>query len=100
MTATLRSLFRTDEPQAARCFAVLDGITTCGKIITDHLTDPTWAIVQELGDNSIYFGGRITPETLAAVFAALRQEGDVLVGLWPDDPRLQLLSDTRRRHLV
>jgi len=31
VTPALRSLFRTDEPQVRRCFAVLDGIAGAGK---------------------------------------------------------------------
>jgi predicted GNAT family acetyltransferase len=91
VTLANRSLFRNDEPQAPRCFAVLDGTTSTGKIIVDNLRDPKWGIVQEAGDNSIYLGGNINIETFAEVFAALRQEGDVLVGMWPNDPRLKLL---------
>lgn len=91
VTLALRSLFRTDEPQASRCFAVLDGINPRGKILTDHPHDPTWAIVQEPYDGSLYLGGEIDGETFAKVFAMLRQEGDVLIGLWEDDPRLHLL---------
>jgi hypothetical protein len=57
VTSALRSLFRTDEPQARRCFAVLDGIAPTGKIITDDPVDPAWGIVQEACDRSIYLGG-------------------------------------------
>lgn len=91
VTVALRSLFRTDEPQTRRCFSVLDGLNSRGKIITDHPIHPTWAVVQEAYDGSLYFGGRVTTATVGKVFATLRQEGDVLVGLWHDDPRLQLL---------
>jgi hypothetical protein len=35
VTSALRLLFRTDEPQACRCFAVLDGIDHAGKIILE-----------------------------------------------------------------
>jgi len=95
VTPVIRSLFSSDEPQARRCFAVLDGAAPQGKIIVDNPSDPNWAIVQEVVDNSIYLGGRIDAPTFspafAEVFAALRQEGDVLVGMWLDDPRLSLL---------
>jgi RimJ/RimL family protein N-acetyltransferase len=91
VTSSIRSLFRTSEPQARRCFAVLDGVAPAGKIIVDHPVEPTWAVVQEVCDNSLYLGGKMDPSAFAAVFAALRQEGDVLVGMWPDDPRIALL---------
>lgn len=91
VTSGLRSLFRTDEPQARRCFAVLDGIDRMGKIITDDPVNPTWGVVWEACDGSIYLGGQLDSATLARVFTDLRQENDVLVGLWLDDPRQNLL---------
>jgi RimJ/RimL family protein N-acetyltransferase len=91
VTPAIRSLFSRDEPQARRCFAVLNGAAPIGKIIVDHPIDPKWAIVQEVCDNTIYIGGSIDAPTLTEVFAALRQEGDVLVGMWLDDPRIGLL---------
>src|SRR4030095_11136956 len=91
VTPALRSLFRTDDMQAGRCFAILAGIDTTGKIMTDNPTDPTWAIVQEAHDGCTFLGGHIEIETFANVFAVLRQEGEVLFGLRQDDPRLQLL---------
>jgi RimJ/RimL family protein N-acetyltransferase len=91
VSSALRSLFRTDEPQARRCFAVLDGIDHKGKIITDDPANPTWGVVWEACDGSIYLGGRLDASTLARVFAKLRKETGVLVGLWLDDPRHDLL---------
>jgi hypothetical protein len=38
VTTALRSLFRTDEPQARCCFALLDGVEHTGKIISGCLT--------------------------------------------------------------
>jgi len=84
-------LLRTDEPQSRRCFAVLDGCVPPGKIFVDNPADPQWAIVQEVIDHSLYLGGRIDAATFADVFAALRQEGNVLIGMWPEDPRISLL---------
>ena len=91
VTSTIRSLFRIDEMLATRCFAMLDGATSTGKIIVDNLIDPKWAIVQEAVDNSIYLGGSIDALTFAKVFAALRREGDVVVGMCPSDPRIRYL---------
>jgi len=62
-----------------------------GKIIIDDVETPTWSVVQEPHDNSLYFGGSINSEIIFTVIAKLRQESDVLVGLWLDDPRLDLL---------
>ena len=91
VTPAIRSLFCTNEPQARRCFAVLNGTAPIGKIIVDNPIDPKWAIVQEVVDKSIYIGRSIDASTFANVFAALRQEGDVLVGMWLDDSRVGLL---------
>lgn len=91
VTPEVRSLFRQDEPQAPRCFRVLDGVIHAGKIITDNLETPTWAVVQEPFDQTLYFGGAIDAGIVATMIARLRLEGDVLVGMWLDDPRLALL---------
>ncbi len=91
VTSIIRSLFRTDEMAASRCFAVLEGAVSTGKILVDNLVDPQWAIVQEAVDNSLYLGGNIDAPSFAEVFAALRQEGDVLVGMPPGDPRIRYL---------
>jgi GNAT superfamily N-acetyltransferase len=91
VTTALRSLFRTNEPQACRCFGVLDGNGHPGKIITDERGDPRWGIVWEACDGATFIGGQLDSATLAKVFERLRREGEVLVGLWPDDPRHLLL---------
>lgn len=91
VTPAIRSLFRRDEPQAPRCFRVLDGVIRAGKIITDNLATPTWSVVQEPFDQSLYFGGAIDANIVSTVIARLRLESDVLVGMWLDDARLDLL---------
>ena len=93
VTPAIRSLFHTDEMQASRCFAVLDGVVSKGKIIVDTPVDPKWAIVQEAVDNSIFLGGSFDTQTFLEVFAALRREGDVLVGMMASDPRIRYLPD-------
>jgi len=91
VTSEIRSLFRKDDPQARRCFAVLEDSAPIGKIFVDDPLAPGWAIVQEIVDHSLYIGGVIDAPAFARVFSVLRQEGDVLVGMWPDDPRIELL---------
>jgi RimJ/RimL family protein N-acetyltransferase len=59
VTPALRSLFRTDEPQARRCFAVLDDRAHAGKIIADAPANPTWGVVWEAYDGVTYLGGRL-----------------------------------------
>jgi len=91
VTPEIRSLFRKDDPQSPRCFRVLDGVIQSGKILTDSLEAPIWSVVREPYDNSLYFGGSIDSKIVFTVIGRLRQEGDVLVGMWLDDPRLDLL---------
>ncbi len=90
VTSAVRSLFRTDEMQAVRCFAVLEGSVPGGKILVDNPADPHWALVQEAYDNDLFLGGNVDAAAFTNFFAALRQEGDVLIGMPPDDPRLAL----------
>ena len=78
----IRSLFRKDEPQAPRCFNVLDGVIPAGKILTDNAENPRWAAVQEPHDNSLYFGGHIDADLVRAIVTKLRRGGDVLIGMW------------------
>ena len=91
VTTEIRNLFREDEPQAPRCFRVLDGVINSGRIFTNHIEKPTWAIAQEPYDNSLYFGGLIDSELMFSAINKLRQVSDVLVGMWLDDPRLDQL---------
>jgi GNAT superfamily N-acetyltransferase len=88
VTTAIRSLFRTDEMQASRCFKVLEGTVPNGKILVDNLLDPHWALVQEAYDHCLFLGGNVDASAFTEAFAALRQEGDVLIGMPPDDPRL------------
>lgn len=91
VTPTIRGLFRQDEPQARRCFAVLDGTIDRGKIIVDNVAKPSWAVVQEADDGTVYFGGELDTAVIHNTITHLRNDGFVLVGMWPDDPRLTLL---------
>jgi hypothetical protein len=86
VTPDLRALFDPGEPAALRCFAVLDG-TLAGVILADRLPNPAWAVAQEGMNGTIYLGGQIDAALIAQVVAELRRAGDVLIGLWPDDPR-------------
>ena len=88
VTTAVRSLFLADEMQAKRCFAALEGSVPGGTILVDNLSDPHWALVQEAGDNCLFLGGHVDASAFVHVFAALREEGDVLIGMPPDDPRL------------
>jgi len=86
----LRSLFNPRQPAALRCFAVLEG-TAAGVVFTDDPLYPTWAVVQEGGFGTLYPGGDLPPAVLNQLIADLRPQGEVLIGLWPDDARLEQL---------
>ena len=90
LSPTLRSLIDPRLPAALRCFAVLDGVAA-GRVFTDHPTHPTWTVVQEAGFGTIYPGGDLPPTVLSQLIVALRAQGDVLIGMWPDDARLDQL---------
>lgn len=71
-------------PLALRCFAVLNGDST-GVILTDNPAAPTWGVVQEKSDGTIYLGGSIPPAVLGEVIAHLWRDGEVLFGAWLDE---------------
>ena len=88
-TVQLQALFDRGEPQPQRCFAVLAG-HAAGRIFADDRDLPTWGMVWEAGDGALYLGGTVTALLLGQAVGTLRRDGDVLLGLWPDDPRWAL----------
>ncbi len=90
VTPAVRSLFSPAEMQAVRCFAVLEGSVPSGKIFVDDLHHPRWGLVLEAVDNCLFLGGDVPASAFDTAFRALRQQGDVLTGMPPDDPRLAL----------
>jgi hypothetical protein len=90
VTRELCALFNPSDPAFLRCQAVLDG-HAAGWIFTDHPETPSWAVVQEAAFGSLYLAGGMQATGLHELIGTLRRQGDVLVGLWPDDPRWSLL---------
>ena len=90
VTPELYSLFTASDPAFLRCQAVLDG-QAAGLIFTDHPDTPSWAVVQEAAFGSLYLAGQMQAAWVAEIISLLRNHGDVLVGLWQDDPRWSLL---------
>jgi GNAT superfamily N-acetyltransferase len=90
VTPQLRALFDPSMPAGFRCFAVIAG-DVAGRILTDDPARPTWGVVQEAAFGTLYPGGALTASTWNTLIAQLRVHGDVLIGLWPDDERIQLL---------
>jgi hypothetical protein len=93
VTTVLRALFDPTYPASLRGFAVLDG-HAAGRIFTDSQNQPTWGVVQEAAFGSLYLAGEIRPFILDSLITTLRLEGDVLVGLWQDDPGWSLFPST------
>lgn len=90
VTPALAALFDPAAPTIVRLYGVLDG-RLAGQIMTDDLLHPTWGVVRERGDGLIYLGGAVDAPLVRDIIADLRADGDVCVGLWPDDPRRALL---------
>jgi GNAT superfamily N-acetyltransferase len=90
VTPELHALFDPHMPAGFRCFAVITG-DVVGRILTDDPVHPTWGAVQEGAFGTVYPGGALAASTWHQLIAKLRADGDVLVGLWPDDTRIQLL---------
>ncbi len=63
---------------------MLDGNIT-GDILTDDRDNPSWGLVRESADGSVYLGGDLEATTLNQLVARLRRTGDVLIGAWPGD---------------
>lgn len=87
----LRTLLRTDFPQTPRCLGVLEGNARAGRVLCDNPLRPTWAVVQESYDGTIYWGGKVTQSTLTSVVDTLRMKSDVIIGVWLDEPHEALL---------
>lgn len=86
----MRSLFDPGLPAALRCFAVLDGVAA-GRCFTDDPLKPTWAVLQEFGFGTLYPGGDLPPAVISQLITELRSQGNVIIGLWPEDARLDQL---------
>lgn len=83
----LKALFDPGMPAGLRCFTVLEG-HTAGRILTDDPAQPTWGLVQEAAFGTVYMGGIFEAELLDQLVTRLRQDADVLIGLWPGDDYL------------
>ena len=61
---------------------MLDGIIGL-RLSTDDSAHPTWALLQELAEGTVYIGGTPTTDHLSAAIHDLRQLQDVVVCAWP-----------------
>jgi GNAT superfamily N-acetyltransferase len=74
--------------------AVLDGVLA-GRLWTDDPERPTWAVVIETADGTVYGGGHLTAEAISRIMGeAWTSSGDLIFGFTgPDDPVRRLLPD-------
>jgi hypothetical protein len=89
-TAAVAALFPESGHVYRRGLAVLDGVQA-GRVLTDDPAAPTWAVVQETSEGTIFLGGSFDAELVATIVAALRREHDVVFGAPAGDPRLALM---------
>jgi len=80
-TEAILALLRNDVPVAVRRTAVLTGKLP-GTILTDDPRQPSWVVIWEAGDGTVYWCGAISPEIVQVVVDRLRQEGEVLIPFW------------------
>jgi RimJ/RimL family protein N-acetyltransferase len=81
-------------PTRARALAVLDGVLA-GRVWTDAADSPSWAVVIETADGTVFAVGDVTAEVVRRVAAeATTRSGDLIFGFaGPDDPIRSLLPD-------
>jgi RimJ/RimL family protein N-acetyltransferase len=85
VTSGFISLFDPAGPASIRCFSVLAG-ANAGKIMTDDLHRPTWGIVWEADDGTMYLGGAPNSQVVNDAIAELGREGNVLFGFRDERP--------------
>lgn len=90
VTPALHSLLAGDMPAGIRAQAVLAG-NFPGRVLTDDPINPTWAAAYEEIYGTVYPVGQVTTGLLSELITHLRQENEVLIGLWPDDPLIPVL---------
>jgi len=90
ISSAVQACFTHEMPVGLRCRAVLAG-DAAGRILTDDPVHPHWAVVQEQYAGFLYLDGALAAPILAQIVHELRKESEVVIGLWPDDPRLAIL---------
>ena len=78
--SALAELIRSDTPTRPRCLAVLDGRLR-GRVWADDSVSPSTAIVIEDADGTVYAGGALTRDLVAATLAGVETaSGDLIFG--------------------
>ena len=69
-----------DAPTRPRALAVLDGVLA-GRILTDDSAHPSWAMVVETADGTVFWGGQPSADAIRKALATVRTEsGDLIFG--------------------
>jgi GNAT superfamily N-acetyltransferase len=84
VTPALTELFDSSAPTEIRALAVLAG-GNVGRIFTDDRTHPSWAMVWEADDGTLYPRGRFDRQSLAQVVSLLTQKALVALAFCEDD---------------
>jgi len=89
VTPELHRMFEQDMPTVVRALAVLGG-GNAGKIFTDNPFRPSWGLVQENDDGTLYLGGQVNRQVLGEAIAALRKSGVVCLAFREGNSNLEL----------
>jgi GNAT superfamily N-acetyltransferase len=88
----LEALLPADLPTRPRALAVLDGVLA-GRVWTDDPDAPSWVVVIETADGTVYVGGFIGSSALLTILGTVEtRSGDLVFGFaGPDDPVRRLV---------
>lgn len=83
----IERLVPPDAPARPRALAVIDGVLA-GTVWADDPAAPTWTVVVEKADGTVYVGGAISASVLDEIMAGVETAaGDLIFGFaGPDDP--------------
>jgi RimJ/RimL family protein N-acetyltransferase len=84
VTPALKSMFHLNMPTGIRALAVLAGGNN-GRIFTDDPAHPSWCLVREADDGTLYRGGNYSAGILSEAVNLLRQDGIVAMAFRQDD---------------
>jgi RimJ/RimL family protein N-acetyltransferase len=85
LSPAFHALFTNQLPANLRCLGILQGKAS-GLFLSDSAENPTWGVVYELGNGTVYWGGALSKEIVSELIETLRKQGDVLFGFFEGDP--------------
>lgn len=88
----MERLIPANAPARPRALAVIDGVLT-GHVWTDDPANPTWVVVIETADGTVYAGGTLTRRIFAGLLHKVRTaSGELIIGFsGSDDPLRELV---------